>query len=152
MSLERVRRSGRGTDGAAEEHVVAEHEIRRQTLAQHRRIRLDPAVELSARAVLEELDLVALVAVEDEDGQEPADVRPQDLRSAEVVALGVRLLAYDRDLVPPVAPLARKLPRVDVRPGSAEQVPVPEEDAHRGDATVQAAPASVVVVPVHRAP
>ena len=38
-------------------------------------------VELRARAVLEQLDLVALVAVEHEDGQQAADVRADDGRA-----------------------------------------------------------------------
>ena len=58
--------------------MVAEDEVGRQLLAHRRRVRLDPAVELRARAVLEQLDLVPLVAVEHEDGQQAADVGPDD--------------------------------------------------------------------------
>ena len=41
---------------------------------------------------------------------------------------GSRLLAQDGHVVPGAAPLARELARVDVRPGAAEQVAVPEQD------------------------
>ena len=109
----------------------AEDEVGRQVLAERGGVRLDPRVELGARAVLHELHLVALVAVEDEDRQQAADVRPHGLRAAEVVALRVRLLAEDRHVVPGAAPLARERARVDVRAGAAEQVAVPEQDPHR---------------------
>ena len=46
---------------------------------------LDPRVELGPRAVLDELHLVALVAVEHEHRQQPADVRPYGDGAAEVV-------------------------------------------------------------------
>ena len=42
----------------------------------------------------------------------------------------MRLLAEHGDVVPVARPLARELARVDVRPRAAEQVPVPDEDAH----------------------
>ena len=84
-------------------------------LAERRRVRLDPGVELLARAVLQQLDAVALVAVEHEDGKQAADVGTHDLRAAEVEALGVRLLAEDGDVVPGARPLARELAGVDVR-------------------------------------
>ena len=51
-------------------------------------VRLDPGVELRPRAVLQQLDLVALVAVDHEDGQQAADVGPDDPRRADVVPLG----------------------------------------------------------------
>ena len=109
---------------------MAEDDVGRQVLAQRRGVRLDPALELLPRAVLDELHLVALVAVEHEDGQEPAHVRPDDARAAEVVELRSRLLAEDGDVVAGVRPLPRQRPRVDVGAGAAEQVAVPEEDAH----------------------
>ena len=86
----------RGADRAAEQDVVREDEVGGQQLAQRRRVPLDPVVELGARAVLDELHLVALVAVEHEDGQQPADVRPHERRAAEVVPLRMRLLAEAR--------------------------------------------------------
>ena len=116
----------------AEQDVVAEDEVGGQALPSAAAFASTQGVELLARAVLQELHLVALVAVEDEHGQQPADVGPDDLRAAEVVALRVRLLAETVTSCPARAPLARELPRVDVRPRSAEQVPVPEEDAHPG--------------------
>ena len=94
-------------------------------------VRLDPRVELLARAVLQQLHVVALVVVEHEDGQQPADVGPDDLGAAEVVALGMRLLAENGDVVTRARPLSRELARVDVRPRPAQQVPVPDEDSSK---------------------
>ena len=96
VSLDAEARTRRCTHRTAEEHVIREDEVGRQQLADRGRIPLDPVVELGARALLDELHLVPLVAVEHEDGQETADVRPHELRAAEVVALGVRLLAQAR--------------------------------------------------------
>ena len=129
-ALTDVRRSGRGGDRPAEEDVVREHEVSGQSLANCGGVRLHPPVELVARAVLEQLDLVALVAVEDERRQQPADVGPDDLRPAEVVQLRVRLLAEHDHVVPRPGPLARELPRVHVRPRTTEEVPVPEQNPH----------------------
>ena len=129
-ALTAKRAPARGADRPAQQDVVAEDEVGGQLLAQGGRVRLDPVVELGARALLDELDLVALVAVEDEDRQQAADVRPDRLGAAEVVALRMRLLAEDGDVVPGAAPLARERARVDVRAGAAEQVAVPEEDPH----------------------
>jgi hypothetical protein len=130
VRLDDERRARRSADGPAEEHVIAEDEIGRQQVAHRPGIRLDPDLELAARAVLEELDVVALVPVEHEDGKQASDVRSERLRAAEVVLLGVRLLAQDRDVVPRPAPLARELARVHVRARPAEQVSVPDEDPH----------------------
>ena len=77
VRLDRVASAGCGPDRSAEEDVVAEDEVGRQLLAHRRGIALDPVVELGAGAVLHELDLVALVAVEHEDRQQAADVRAQ---------------------------------------------------------------------------
>ncbi len=118
-------------DRPAEENVVAEHEIRGKPRAERGAVRLDPAVELLPRAVLHELDLVALVAVEHEHRQEPPDIGPDDLRASEIVRVGMRVLAEDGDVVPRPRPLPGELARVDVRPGPTEQVPVPEQDPHR---------------------
>ena len=93
MRLDRVRRPGGETDGAAEEHVVAQQEVGRQALPHRRRVRLDPRVELLRRAVLEQPHLVPLVVVENEHGQETADVGPDDPGTADVELLRVRLLA-----------------------------------------------------------
>ncbi len=130
VRLHRVARARGLADRAAEEHVVAEDEVGREALAKGARVRLDPAVELLARAVLEKLDLVALVVVEDEGREQPAHVRLHDLGRSQVVQLRMRLLTEHGHVVPRPRPLARELPRVHVRPRPAEQVPVPEEDAH----------------------
>ena len=71
MRLDDVARTGRRSDRAAEEDVVDEDEVGGQLLPHGRRVRLDPAVELGAGAVLHPLHLVALVLVEDEDREEP---------------------------------------------------------------------------------
>ncbi len=131
VGLDREARTGGGPDRPAEENVVAEHEIGGKPRAERGAVRLDPAVELLPRAVLHELDLVALVAVEDEHRQEPPDIGPDDLGAAEIVRSGCGLLAEDGDVVPCPRPLPGELARVDVRPGPTEQVPVPEQDPHR---------------------
>ena len=117
-------------DGAAEQHVVREHEVGGREGAHRRRVRLDPPFELLARAVGYPPHLVSRVAVEHEDGQKPGDVRPHRRRTAEVIVAGPCLLAEHGHVVPGTAPFARELARVDVRAGAAEQVPVPEQDAH----------------------
>ena len=132
-ALTRVGRAARGADRAAEQDVVAEDEVGRKALAQRGRVPLHPAVELRARAVLEELHLVALVPVEHEDRQEAGDVRPHRLCAAEVVLLRLRLLAEDGHVVPRARPLPRERACVDVRARTAEQVPVPEKDPHAAD-------------------
>ncbi len=102
-----------------------------------RGVSLDPGVELGAAAVLDAPHLVALVAVEDEHRQQATDVRTHGRRTAEVEALRVGLLGEDGDVVAGVAPLAREHARVDVRAGAAEEVAVPEEDAHGAYLTVR---------------
>ena len=79
--------------------MVGEDEVGRQQLAERRGVRLDPVVELGARALLDELHLVALVAVEHEDRQQATDVGPHEPRAPEVVTLRVRLLAEDGHVV-----------------------------------------------------
>ena len=130
MRLHGVRRAGCTTDSPTQEHVVAQEEVSRQLVAHRRSVRLDPDIELLARAVLEQLDAIALVVVEHEGGQKATDVGPHDRSATEVVALRVRLLAEDGDVVPSSRPLARELTRVDVRARPAEQIPVPDEDLH----------------------
>ena len=116
--------------------MVREHEIRRRELAQRCRVRLDVRLPLRLGEVHEQPRLETLVAVEDEDGQQAAgQLRHDDPRAAEVVALGMPLLADDRDVVPGEAPLARERARVDVRAGPAEQVAVPQQNPHEADAT-----------------
>ena len=130
VGLDGEARAARGTDRPAEQDVVAEDEVGRKVTDERTGIGLDPAVELVGAAVLHELDLVPLVAVEHEHGQQPADVRPDDRGSAEVVQLRPRLLAEDGDVVPGARPLTRELARVHVGARAAEQVAVPEQDAH----------------------
>jgi hypothetical protein len=101
VRLDRERPSGSGAHRAAEEDVVAQDEVGREALPQGCRVGADPAVELGARAVLEELDLVALVAVEDEDRKEASDVRPDDCGTADVEPLRVRVLQRPSPRAPP---------------------------------------------------
>ena len=110
--------------------MVAEHDVGGQLAAHGHCVRLDPGVQLLPGAVLEELDHVPLVAVDHEDRQQAADVGPDDACGAHVVALGMRLLAENDDVVARAAPLARQRSRVDVRAGASEQIAVPEQDAH----------------------
>ena len=116
--------------GAAEQHVVREHEVGGQVLAQRRRVRLDVRVALGLRQVLEQPCLEALVAVEDEHGQHGADARAHGRRAGEVEPLGVRLLGEHRHVVAGARPLADERLRVDVRSRPAQQIAVPDEDAH----------------------
>ena len=101
VRLDREGRPGCGPDGPAEQHVVDEHELGGQPLAHRSCVRLDPSLELLAGAVGDAANVVeALVAVDDERGQEPRHVRPRRRRPAEVVRLGVRLLAEHGHVVP----------------------------------------------------
>ena len=142
VRLHGVGSPGRRPDRAAEQDVVAEEEVRGKPLPHRCGVRLDPAVKLLPGAVVQEPDPVSRVAILDEDGEQAAHVRPHDLGSSEVVALCVALLREDDDVVALPRPLARELARVDVRPRSAEQVPVPDEDAHHPHPAERAAAAS----------
>ena len=59
--------------------MVGEDEVGGQELAEGRGVRLDVALTLRGGEVLQQLRLEALVAVEHEDGQQAADVRPTTL-------------------------------------------------------------------------
>src|SRR4029453_6395127 len=90
---------------------------------------------LGLAEVLEELRLEPLVPIHDEHGQQPTrKIDGNRLRAAEVVLLRRAFLRDDDDLVSPAAPLTRERAGVDIRPGSSEQVTVPEQDAHRQQA------------------
>jgi hypothetical protein len=124
--------AGRSAHGRAHQHVVREHDVRREQVAEDGGVRVDVGGLLGVGEVLEELRVQAGVAVHDEHGQKPGrQVDGHDARTGEVVLLRRALLAHDDDVVPGAAPLARDRLRVDVRPGPREQVPVPEQDAHR---------------------
>ncbi len=100
VRLHRVARTARGADRPAEEHVVREHEVGRQQFAHGGGVRLDVAVALLDREVLQQPRLEALVAVEHEDRQQAVgQIGHDDARAAEVVPLRVPLLAHDRDVV-----------------------------------------------------
>ena len=110
--------------------MVREDHIGRHLRAQRGRIERDVAFTFGPREVLQQLRLDALVAVEHEDGEQPADIRHEDLRPPDVVALGMRLLADHDDVMAGTAPFTRDRTRVDVRSRSAEQIAVPEQDPH----------------------
>src|SRR5262245_61427119 len=85
---------------------------------------------------MEELRLEPLVPIHDEHGQQPTrKIDGNRLRAAEVVLLRRAFLRDDDDLVSPAAPLTRERTGVDIRPGSSEEVTVPEQDAHRSRLT-----------------
>ena len=131
VHLQGERRAKRGTDRAAEEHVIREHDIRGHQLAKRGRVRIDIRVELVLREVLQQLRVQALVLVEDERRQQTAgQVGHDDLGAAEVEQVGMPFLAHHDHLVAHAAPLTGKRARVDVRPRAAEQIAVPEKDAH----------------------
>ena len=131
MRLDDVAAAGRRADGRPEQDVVDEDEVGRQPLAHRGRVRVDPRVELRPAAFLDELDLVALVFVQHEHGQETADVWAHGGGAAEVVVLGMRLLGEHGHVVALAPPLAGELARVDVRARARQQIAVPDEDAHR---------------------
>ena len=68
MRLDRVPGAGRGPDRPTQEDVVAEDEVGGQLLSHRCRVALDPVVELRPGAILHELDLIPLIAIEHEDG------------------------------------------------------------------------------------
>ena len=120
------------SDGPAHQHVVGEHEIGRQQRADRSRVRFDVRASLGLAEVLEELRLEPLVPIHDEHGQQPTrKIDGNRLRAGEVVLLRRAFLRDDDDLVSPAAPLTRERAGVDIRPGSSEEVTVPEQDAHR---------------------
>ena len=108
--------------------MVGEDEVGREFGPHGSGVQLDVALALARRQVGQQASVEPFVAVEHEHRQQAADLRPHVPRAAEVVLLGARLLREDDHLVPGAAPLARERTRVDVRPGPAEQVPVPEND------------------------
>ena len=110
--------------------MVGEDQIGGHALPHRARVRFDPLGEAVARAILQEHDLVACVAVEHEDRQKAVDVRTHGRGASEIVPLGMRLLREDDDVVPGSRPFAGDLPCVDVRARAAEEVPVPEQDPH----------------------
>ena len=119
------------TDRSAEQDVICEHEICGQPCAERGGVPLDVAFTLLGPEVLQQPRLETLIAVEHEHRQEAADVRPHDLCAADVIHVRVSLLAEDDHVVSRAAPFPRERARVDIRPGPAEQVTVPEQDAHR---------------------
>jgi uncharacterized protein (TIGR00661 family) len=131
VRLDDVAAAARRPDRPAEENVVDEDEIGRPMVAQGPRVRLDPGVELCARAVLDPLDLVAVVAVEHEHGQQPVHVRLDRVGAAEIKALWMRLLGEDGHVVSLAHPLTRQLARVDVRASAPEEVAMPYVDPHQ---------------------
>ena len=125
--------AGRGGDGCARQDVVRKDDVGREVFFERARVGVHVARALDRRQVLQQPRLEPVVAVEDEDGEQPVgQLGPHDLGAVEVEPLRVRVLAEDDDLVPGPLPLPRDGPRVDVRPCPLEQVPVPEQDAHAG--------------------
>jgi two-component system response regulator RegX3 len=131
VGLDHVATAGRSSDGRPEQDVVDEDEVGGQALAERGGVRVDPRVELHTAAVLQELDLVALVFVQHEYGQEAADVWAHGVCAAEVVALWMRLLGEHGHIVALAPPLAHELAGVDVRARARQQIAMPDEDAHR---------------------
>ena len=133
MRLDREPGSAHGRHRRAHQHVVGEDEVGGKMRGQRPRVERDVPLPLLPRHLLEQDRLQPLVPVEHEDGQQAPDLRAHDLGAGQVEPLRVRLLAEDDDLVAGAAPLAGDRPRVDVRAGAVQQVPVPEEDPHRSD-------------------
>ena len=72
VRLDAKRRAGRGADRPAHQHMVREHEVGGQQLAERRGVRVDVGALLGVGEVLQELRLEAGVAVHHEDRQQPA--------------------------------------------------------------------------------
>ena len=100
VRLDRVRSTGSRRNRPAEQDVVGEDEVGRQLGANRSGVRLDVALTLLGRQLLEQPRLEPLVPVEHEDGQEVVrQFGPDDPRAAQVVRARVSLLADDHDLV-----------------------------------------------------
>jgi hypothetical protein len=99
-------------------------------LAEGGRVLFDVVVALLCSQILDEACLEPLVSVEDEDGQDTADVGADELGAGEVEALRMPLLAEDDHIVPRAGPLPRERARVHVGARPAEEVAVPEQDPH----------------------
>ena len=130
VRLHGVRASDRGADGPAQEQVVRQHEVGREVLAHGGRARLHEALALGPAEILDASSLHVLVAVDDEHRQEPAHIGPDHLCPADVVPIGMRILAEDDDLVPEARPGAREAARVHIRSGAAQEIAVPDENLH----------------------
>ena len=128
MCLDGVACAAGRADRAAGQNVVREDQIGRKELPDGGGVAFDVALPFLGRELLEEARLLAFVAVEHEDRQRAFERRLHGAGAAEVVLLGVRLLRDHDDVMAGVAPFARERPRVDVRPGPAEQIPVPEQN------------------------
>ena len=99
VCLHDIRHAGRGAHRAAEDQVVGEEEIGRQVLSQGRGIRLHEALALVPAEILDAMGLDVLVAIDDEHGQDPPDVGPDDAGAPDVVPLRMGILAEDDHLV-----------------------------------------------------
>ena len=130
VCLHREGRAAARSDRRSQEDVIREDQIRRQLVTHGRDVQIDVPRPLGGGEVLEQPRLEAFVPVEDEDGEQSPDVRPDDTGARQVVALRTGFLAEDDDVVPRAAPLPRQRARVDVGPGAVEQIPVPEQDPH----------------------
>ena len=128
MRLHAEARPARSGDRSAEQHMVGEDEIGRQSRAQSRGVQLDEPLALRSRQVLEQSRLEPFVTVEDEDRQQPADLWSDDLCRPDVVQLGVPLLREDDNLVARHAPFPRQGARIDVGARPAQEVAVPQEN------------------------
>ena len=115
--------------------MVGEDEIGREVTAELRGIELDVALQLRPAQILEQACFQSLVTIEHEHRQERPDLGPNQRRPTDVVALGVALLAEEDNLVSGVAPLPCERACVDVGARPAEQIAVPEKNAHRAQIT-----------------
>ena len=146
---DRVARTRRRADGPAEDQVPGDHEIGGEVLADRAGVRPDPRVELGAAGLLHALHAVALVAVDHEHRQQPADIGAHGRGAAEVVVPGPGLLRENRDVVPRSPPLPRELAREHVRAGAGEQIAVPDEDFHDATSNPMASIISGIVTSVY---
>ena len=128
------------SDGPAHQDVVGEHEIGRAATREAQPRSLRPTrVARPRRSPGGTSARAPLVPIHDEHGQQPTrKIDGNRLRAADAGLLRCAFLRDDDDLVSPAAPLTRERAGVDIRPGSSEEVTVPEQDAHRQHANSEA--------------
>jgi len=120
----------RRRDRRARKDVIGEDEVGRKMTPERLGVQLDVALALGAAQVMKQTSLEPFVAVEHEHRQKGSDLGPHQPRPADVVALWMPLLAKKHHLMAGSAPFAGQRTRVDVGARPAEQVAVPEKNAH----------------------
>jgi hypothetical protein len=130
VRLDEVRQPGRRPNRGTEQHVVDQQEVRGALRPYGRRIRRHERLPISAAHLRQQPRLHVLVRSHDENRERPGQTRPDDRGAVQVVALGMRLLAEDHDLVAHSTPRPGEFPGVDVGAAALEKIAVPDQGAH----------------------